>query len=161
MIDKILVSACLLGDRVRYDGADNAVSSAWLRRWQDEGRLVTVCPEVSGGLPIPRPPAEIQQASGAEVLDGQALILDIQGRDVSQEFILGAETALALALKYGCRYALLAARSPSCGSSQIYDGTFSGVLKPGDGTASALLKRNGIQVFNQDQIEELAAQLAN
>ncbi|EAR09562.1 DUF523 domain-containing protein [Reinekea blandensis] len=159
MTAKILVSACLLGDRVRYDGADNSVSNDWLQRWKEEGRLVPVCPEVSGGLPIPRPPSEIQGGNGEDVLSQQASIVDIHGRDVTREFLVGAEQALATAQKYGCRFALLAARSPSCGNEQIYDGTFSGALIPGAGATAALLKQNGIQVFNQAQIVALAEQL--
>lgn len=159
-MDKILVSACLLGDRVRYDAADNSLHSGRLQQWQEEGRLIPICPEVSGGLPVPRPPAEIQSGSGDDVMSGHARILNINGQDVSHAFVLGAERALAVAQAHDCRYAILAARSPSCGIDEIYDGTFSGQLVSGDGTTAALLKANDIRVFTQKQIEELADLLA-
>lgn len=158
-MQRILISACLLGERVRYDGHDNHVANRWLQRWQAENRLVTVCPEVSGGLPVPRPPAEIQRGDGEDVLARESAIIDIHGVDVTDAFVTGAHNALATAQKYDCRFALLAARSPSCGNQQVYDGTFSGRLVAGSGVTATLLSRHGIRVFNQDQIEELAQAL--
>lgn len=158
-MDKILVSACLLGERVRYDGGGNRAKHNFITTWLDEGRFVPVCPEVIGGLPTPRPPAEIQSGTGADVLEGNAIIKTVSGEDVTDAFVIGAEKALRIAQSYQCRYALLAARSPSCGNELIYDGRFAGQLVSGAGTTATLLKKRGILVFNENQIEELAQHL--
>lgn len=159
MPDKILISACLLGERVRYDGGDNRVIHQQLQRWQQENRLVPICPEVTGGLPIPRPPAEISQGDGHSVLQGEARVISIHGDDVTDSFLAGAKAALALAQKHQCRFALLAARSPSCGNNQIYDGHFNGQLVDGAGTTAAMLQQAGIEVFNPEQIDALIERL--
>lgn len=159
MMDRIVVSACLLGDRVRYDGEDNSIVHRLLDQWRSEGRLVSVCPEVSGGLTVPRPPAEIQQGDGRAVLQGEAKIATSGGTDVTEAFLKGAYYALELAQQAKCRFALLAARSPSCGNHQVYDGTFSGQLIDGSGVTAALLQANGVRVFNPTEIEVLARQL--
>lgn len=159
MKTKILVSACLLGERVRYDGADNSAHHDVLTQWQNEGRIVAVCPEVMGGLPVPRPPAELQFVDGAQALDGQGSLLTVDGADVTDAFIQGAQRALEIAQRHNCHYALLAARSPSCGNREIYDGSFSGRLVPGQGVTASLLTSHGIQVFNQHEIDALVAQL--
>lgn len=142
---KILVSACLLGERVRYDGGGMLCADSRFLRWLEEGRLVPVCPEVAGGLPIPRPPAELQGSRAVTK----------EGSDATSFFRLGAEAALALALKHNVQAALLKQSSPSCGSRLIYDGTFSGRKIPGEGIATALLRRHGIPVFGEDQLDEL------
>ena len=150
MADRLLVSACLLGSPVRYDGRDKKLASELFERWAAEGRLVAVCPELAGGLPVPRAPAEIQS-------DGR--VVDVTGTDVSAEFREGAQRALALAQAEGCRFALLTDGSPSCGSSFIYDGSFTGTRVSGMGVTAALLEANGIRVFAPDGIAELAALL--
>lgn len=158
---KILVSACLAGHPVRYDGAAKTAHDAWFARWRDEGRLVLVCPEVAAGLPTPRPPAEIQlRRSGADVLNHAASILENTGADVTALFIAGAEHALRRAQAENCRYALLADGSPSCGSTFIHDGEFSGATHAGAGVTATLLRQHGIRVFAQSQIAELAAVIA-
>nr|WKF59192.1 hypothetical protein HUO10_003701 [Paraburkholderia busanensis] len=158
---KILVSACLAGYPVRYNGAAKPTRDAWLARWRAEGRLVTVCPEVAAGFPTPRPPAEIQlHRGGADVLAGRATILDNTGADVTALFIAGARHALERALAENCRYALLADGSPSCGSTFIHDGSFSGRTHPAAGVSVALLQQHGIRVFADSQIDELAAEIA-
>lgn len=158
-VDKILISACLLGERVRYDAGDNQFLHGLLTRWQAEGRLVPVCPEVKGGLPVPRPPAEIQSGDGSAVLNGDARVMTRAGADVTGAFIAGAHRALEQAQQHRCRFALLAARSPSCGSTQIHDGSFTGKLIDGQGTTAALLTRHNVQVFDPAQIEILAERL--
>ena len=150
MPDKLLVSACLLGSPVRYDGRDKRLASGLLERWAAEGRLVAICPELAGGLPVPRAPAEIQP-------DGR--IADISGADVTAAFQEGARQALALAQAEGCRFALLTDDSPSCGSAFVYDGSFSGTRASGMGVTAARLERHGIRVFPPDRIAELAALL--
>ncbi|NYH14842.1 DUF523 domain-containing protein [Paraburkholderia bryophila] len=158
---KILVSACLVGHPVRYNGQAKLTRDAWLSRWRDEGRLVTVCPEVAAGFPTPRPPAEIQlRRTGVDVLASNATIEDNTGANVTALFIAGARHALDRAKAENCRYALLADGSPSCGSTFIYDGAFSGETHPAVGVTVALLREHGIRVFSESQIDELAAEIA-
>lgn len=154
-VEKILVSACLMGQRVRYDGGAHGPFDQ-LGLWQAEGRLVVVCPEVAGGLPTPRPPAEIPGGQGVQVLEGHAQVLTEAGEDVSAAFLAGAQLALALVQRQGIRLAVLKSRSPSCGNRETYDGSFSGRKVAGEGVTAALLRRAGVQVFNE---HELAAAL--
>jgi len=155
---KVMVSACLLGEPVRYDGASVPVRHPVLARWLQEGRVVPCCPEVAGGLPVPRPPAEIEGgAGGGAVLAGRARILDREGRDVTAPFRAGAEAALALARAEGVVLAVLKEGSPSCGSALIHDGAFGGHRVPGEGLTAALLRGAGIPVFNEDQWEDAGA----
>jgi len=161
---KILISACLNGEPVRYDGNSNTARTEAIRQrlqqWQQQGWLVAICPEISGGLPVPRPPAEIIAASGEDVLNGRAVIQTQSGDNVSAAFIDGAQAALALAQKHGVKAALLAARSPSCGTDSIYDGSFSGALKPGRGVTAALLEQYGIRCFTPENFAALEAFIA-
>ncbi len=157
---QILISACLLGQPVRYDGKGKPLFHPAIDRWREEGRLVTICPEMAGGMPVPRPPAEIENgASGLDVLEGRARVLDVTGGDVTAEFIAGAEKALALAQTHGCTYALLIDGSPSCGSVAIYDGSFSGVKHAGNGVTAALLQREGIAVYAPSRIKDLVLEI--
>ncbi|WP_166358270.1 DUF523 domain-containing protein [Pseudomonas akapageensis] len=156
-MQKILVSACLLGHPVRYDGKGGGPFDQ-LALWQQEGRLVVVCPEVAGGLPTPRPPAEIPGGQGGDVLDGQVQVLTVGGEDVSAAFLAGAELALQLVRKHGIGIAILKSGSPSCGNRLTYDGTFSGTKVSGEGVTTALLRREGLQVFSE--LELPAAALA-
>ncbi len=159
-MERILVSACLLGKPVRYDGGDKAVASEILAAWQAQGRVIGLCPEVEAGLPVLRPPAEIERGGSAySVLVGRAKVIEDNGRDISDAFVAGARNALVTAQRHGCRYALLTDGSPSCGSSFIYDGSFTGVRRDGIGVVTALLRKNGIEVFSQDQIGDLAMRL--
>lgn len=157
-MEKILVSACLLGQRVRYDGGSHGPFDL-LRQWQAEGRLVALCPEVSGGLPTPRPPAEIPGGQGAAVLDRRVAVVTVGGADVSAAFLAGAQAALRTVSEQGLRLAVLKARSPSCGNQQNYDGSFSGTLVDGEGVTAAALRRAGVQVFNEQQLDAAAEAL--
>ena len=130
-MQKILVSRCLLGHRVRYDGGSHGPFDL-LERWQAQGRVVALCPEVAGGLPTPRAPAEIPGGRGALVLEGQAPVVTVDGADVTGAFVRGAEQAMALVDRHGIRLAILKARSPSCGNRENYDGSFSGLRVPGN-----------------------------
>ncbi|AUC09000.1 MULTISPECIES: DUF523 domain-containing protein [Agrobacterium] len=153
---KILISACLLGQPVRYDGRGKPFFHPAIDRWRSEGRLVAICPEMAGGMPVPRPPAEIEdRASGFDVLEGRARVLEVTGGDVTAQFIAGAERALAFARANACTYALLIDGSPSCGSVAIYDGSFSGVKHAGNGVTAALLEKAGIAVFSPADIDRL------
>ena len=158
-MQKILVSRCLLGHRVRYDGGASGPFDP-LEQWVAEGRVVALCPEVAGGLPTPRPAAEISGGQGAEVLDGSVRVLTVEGEDVSAEFLSGARQTLALVEQHGIRIAVLKANSPSCGNLLTYDGTFSGVKVGGEGVTAALLRRNGVKVFSELELPEAAAALA-
>jgi uncharacterized protein YbbK (DUF523 family) len=159
-MEKVLVSSCLLGDPVRYNGADKRCDHEILRRWLREGRVVPVCPEVAGGLPVPRPPAEIAAgAGGLKVLSGAAAVVDVHGRDVSAHFVHGAQHALELARVHGIRIAVLKEGSPSCGTGYTYDGTFTGTRVSSPGVAAALLQQAGVAVFGEAQLAEAAALL--
>jgi len=148
----VLVSACLLGEPVRYNAIHQRCDNEVLAHWLAQGRVVAVCPEVSGGLPMPRPAAEITAgAGGAKVLLGQARVMDRQGQDVSAAFISGAQHVLVQAQSQNIRVAVLKQGSPSCGSGYIYDGTFSGVRVTEQGVLAALLAGSGISVFSEDQ----------
>lgn len=157
-MEKILVSRCLLGHRVRYDGGASGPFDQ-LQQWLDEGRVVPLCPEVAGGLPTPRAAAEIPGGQGGHVLDGLAAVITTEGEDVSAQFLSGANQALELVRAHGIQIAVLKANSPSCGNLLTYDGTFSGVKVSGEGVTSALLKRHGVKVFNELELSEAAAVL--
>ncbi len=157
--DKILVSACLVGHRVRYDAEASTPTGDRLQRWQKEGRLVVVCPEVAGGLSVPRPAAEICGGDGGDVLDGRARLQTQQGRDVTDAFVAGARHTLEVAQRHGVRFAVLKSKSPSCGSSTIYDGSFSGTRRDGMGVTAALLRRHDIEVFAEDELDRLVKRI--
>ena len=137
----LAVSACLLGDACRYDGA--AKPCARVAALAVRHELVPVCPERAGGLPVPRPPAEIVERD-------PVCVADAAGSDVTAAFCAGARRSLEEALAAGCAGAVLQARSPSCGSGAVYDGTFAGALVPGWGVAAALFREAGLPVVDED-----------
>jgi uncharacterized protein YbbK (DUF523 family) len=141
---KVIISACLLGVRCRYDGGHSRNETAMNQK--ETYQLIPVCPEESGGLSTPRPPAEIVGGDGDAVLDGKAKVMTADGTDVTEAYLRGAHHALEMAQSHGATHVILKARSPSCGCDTIYDGTFSGTLTSGDGVTTALLKRHGITV---------------
>ena len=159
MTQKLLISRCLLGHRVRYDGGASG-PYAQLAQWQAEGRVIALCPEVAGGLPTPRAPAEIPGGQGVQVLDGTAPVMTVEGEDVTAAFVSGARQALALVQQHGIGIAILKANSPSCGNVLTYDGSFSATKVEGQGVTAALLTRAGVQVFSELQLEEAAEALA-
>ena len=140
---RILISACLLGCRCRYDGASRP--QPWIAALAERHTLVPVCPEQLGGLPTPRPPAERR---------GDRVVTRAGG-DVTAQYRRGAEEALRLCRLLGCDAALLKERSPSCGSGAIYDGTFTGTVTAGDGVTAELLRKNGIPVYGETQADQL------
>lgn len=144
---KILISACLLAQRVRYDAKIIPVTDSLIQQWLVQGIVLPVCPEVCGGLPTPRAVAEIQNAN---------LITTQTGSDVTQAFKAGAQTTLDLALQHNIKIAILTEKSPSCGSSLVYDGQFNRKLISGEGLTTKRLHENGIQVFNQFQLQQAA-----
>ena len=140
----ILISACLCGIHCRYDGS--ARPDAELVELLQSGQAVPVCPEQLGGLATPRPSAEIIGGDGAAARAGTASVMSTAGDDVTTAFIKGAAETLHMARICRAERAILKANSPSCGCGAIYDGTFSGALKAGDGVTAALLKQHGIPV---------------
>jgi len=158
-MNKILISACLLGDPVRYDGKSKSLDNRLLDLLLQEDRVVRFCPEVAGGLPVPREAAEIENSDGSAVIERRARVITRAGADVTNHFVAGARKALALCQQHNIRVALLTESSPSCGSSQIYDGSFSRKAKPGGGVTTALLQQNGVTVFSQHQLEAAIRQL--
>ncbi len=142
---------------MRYDSEIFSTISPVLAEWRRLGWIIPVCPEVAGGLPVPRPPAEIQGGDGKDVVDGTGQMIDINGKDVTHAFLTGAREALRLAEENGVEFAILKARSPSCGSKMTYDGSFSGKLKTGQGVTAALIESIGIQVFDEDEIDQAAS----
>ena len=135
---RILVSACLLGLCCRYDGQSK--QNERVLHLMEKHELIPVCPEQLGGLPTPRPPAEIR--------DGR--VINTLGQDVTAQYEKGAAEALRLYDLLHCDCALLKARSPSCGAEQVYDGAFTGTLIPGQGIAARLLSQRQITVLSEE-----------
>lgn len=149
----ILVSSCLAGLKVRYNGSHcihNDVNSLVEQR-----KAITVCPELLGGFSTPREPAEIVGGEGGDVLDGKAKVIQKSGRDVTDLFIKGANATLMQAQEVNATAVVLKEFSPSCGSSMIYNGNFSGEKRVGSGVTAALLIRNGIRVISEQELADL------
>lgn len=146
----LVISACLLGVACNHEGrgSPRTVVDELARHY----RLVPVCPEVLGGLPTPRAAAELIGGDGDDVLAGAAgaQVVNIEGEDVTAAYRRGAEAAVTVALAIGARRAVLKARSPSCGSSAVYDGTFSRRLVPGRGVTAAALAAAGLEVGSEE-----------
>ena len=145
MKEKLLISACLLGFCCKYDDGTNSLPADTIAALREQYELIPVCPETAGGLPIPRAPSERR---GGRVLSRE-------GNDVTDEYEKGALLALALAERFGCRRALLKERSPSCGAGEIYDGSFSHTRVPGDGVAAEALRRAGLTLFGESELDKL------
>lgn len=158
--EKILLSACLSGHLVRYNGTDKSCSSDLLQRWREEGRLVTHCPELAAGLPTPRLSAEMVSGQGIDVLNGRAKMRESDGRDVTQPYVLAAWLALQTAQQHGCRFAIMTDGSPTCGSQTVYSGAFNAEKVSGEGVAVALLRQHGVEVFSEHQLDALNLRLA-
>lgn len=138
--EKIIVSACLLGNKVRYDGKDSFKEE--IAMLSEKYELIPVCPEVLGGLMIPRDPAEINGS----------LVLTNKGKDVTMNFREGAQTVLDLCKENHISKAIMKSKSPSCGKGKIYDGSFSHHLIDGNGIAVELLLKNNIKVYNENEL---------
>ena len=141
----ILISGCLLGLSCRYDGKSKGLDEALIEKLKSKHTLIPACPEQLGGLPTPRNPSE---------RIGDRVMMD-SGEDVTEQYRRGAEQALKLAKLFGCEAAILKERSPSCGRGSIYDGSFSGTLREGDGVTAELFKAHGIPVYGESRVEEL------
>ena len=140
---KILISSCLLGFNTKYNGKNNLNKD--LENLKDKHEIIIFCPEQAGGLTTPRLPSEIQK-------DGRVLLKD--STDVTKNFIKGAEETVRLVEMMDIKYAILKAKSPSCGCGKIYDGTFSGNLIDGDGFTVRELKKLGVKIFNENNFQE-------
>lgn len=158
----ILVSACLIGFPCRYNAViqkDVLEDVLFPGTWASIA--IPVCPEVLGGLSVPRPPSEISMGAGGDVLAGRAKVRNARGDDVTSEYVAGAWRGLLVGLQAGCRVAILKDRSPSCGAAGfIYDGTFTRTRKAGDGVFAALLRHQGFRVYSENQAEEAMAFLS-
>ena len=141
----LLVSACLLGINCKYSGENNLNTKIT----QQGSNIVPFCPEQLGGLSTPRPPAEIIGGDGKDVLQGHAKVITNTGKDVTKNFVAGAQMSLKLAQLTKAKTAVLKANSPSCGVNCIYDGTFSHSKRCGDGVTAALLRQHGIKVITE------------
>lgn len=143
MKEKILVSACLLGTPCRYDGSTKGIEA--VKQLKEKYEVVAFCPEVLGGLKIPR--------AACECKNGR--VVNKLGLDVTAEFTLGAEKAAELALRFGCQQAVLKANSPSCGCGIIYDGSFQGVKISGNGVTAKKLLELGLNIVNENTLAQL------
>ena len=144
-MENLLISACLMGYECKYCGGSNRLAERELEALRAKCRLIPVCPESAGGLSTPRDPSERR---GERVVSSK-------GVDVTSQYNKGADTAMYLARRYGCKAALMKAKSPSCGSGEIYDGTFTGTIVPGYGVAAERLEAAGIRVLSEDEIGKL------
>jgi len=144
-MEKTLISACLLGECVKYNGSHNKTEHPRIQQLQKDNRLVPICPEVMGGLGTPRPPAEINPDNGC--------VITKDGSDVTTAFLKGAEATLQVAADHDVKLAILKQNSPSCGSRQIYDGTFQGQRVAGQGLTAKVLRQHGIQVIGEDELD--------
>lgn len=149
----ILVSACLLGIKCRYNGTTSSNSA--LLDLAAGGHVIPVCPEQLGGCSTPRCQSEIRDGNGAGVLAGECHVVSITGEDMTDRFIKGAQETLKLAKACGVKKAILKARSPSCGFGRIYDGTFTGKLIDGNGVTAELLHQNGIEITTEETFIEM------
>ena len=155
MKKKVLISACLLGKNCRYNGEHSKLTELE----EIDVEWIPVCPEESGGLGTPRPSAEMQ-GSAEDILNGKGKVLTNKGKNVTQEFIRGADKSLKLGLGAEVKIAVLKSKSPSCGIGKIYDGSFTKTLKTGDGIFAHLCHENDIECISSDNINQIKKTLA-
>lgn len=148
----IMVSACLAGKPVRYNGSP--ATDTIVEQLIAQKKAISVCPELLGGFMTPREPAEILGGNGYDVLDGNAKVVELSGRDVTDMYIEGAAHALAIAKEQNVELVVLKENSPSCGSSATYDGTFQGQKQAGTGVTTAMFRRAGIRVISEAELEQ-------
>ena len=154
----VLVSACLLGQCVRYDGQTKPVDLSELLALNPN--IIPVCPECAGGLPVPRDPCEIEEGKTAkDVWQGAARVVSIGHKDCTSQYVSGAQRCLALAKNCNAKLALLKEKSPACGSSLIHSGSFDGSLRPGRGVFAQLLVDNKFTVFSENELNLLIEEI--
>ncbi len=143
---KILISACLLGQNVKYDGKNNSIlENSFIKKLLNLNMLIPICPEVEGGLSVPRIPVEIKNKNA----------IDKEGNDRTKNFFLGAKRTCELALQNDAKIAILKAKSPSCGKGKIYDGTFTKKLIDANGIVVMALEKIGVEVYTEDDLIRL------
>ena len=152
---RILVSACLLGINCKYNGGNNKNEN--VLNLIEKYILIPVCPEQLGGLSTPREPAEIVGGNGSDVLSREAKVVTNSGKDITQMFVKGAEETLKIAKMFKAKIAILKDGSPSCGVKHIYDGTFTHRIKSGSGVTASILKKSGIIVISEVEIDKIKA----
>ena len=155
MKKKVLVSACLLGKNCRYNGGHSLLNE--LNTTDVE--WIPVCPEEAGGLGTPRPAAELK-SDAESIISGNGKIINIKGENITDKFIKGAQTSLDTGMQAGVTMAILKSRSPSCGVGEVYDGTFTGRVRKGDGLFAHLCWESGISPKSSDDITEIKKTLA-
>ena len=148
---KIIISACLIGEKCRYNGLDS-MSEAVTNKFETDS-LIQICPEQMGGLPTPRPAAEIIGGDGEAVLNGRARVVTVDGEDQTEAFLAGAYRALEIVQAHRATHAILKSKSPSCGCDKIYDGSFTGTLTDNDGVTAALFRQHGIKIITEEDLE--------
>lgn len=141
---RFLISACLAGYNCTYKGKNKLKAS--IKKLVDSGAAIPVCPEVMGGLPVPRENSEIVGGGGVDVLRKKARVISISGKDLTSHYLLGADLILRLAAQHKIKEAILKSKSPACGSGRSYDGSFRRRLTAGDGVLTALLRKHRIKV---------------
>ena len=158
---RLLMSACLIGQCCRWDArTPRSCVTPLLHKMLTLGEVAVICPECAGGLDVPRPASEIASGSTAQsVLAGSGKVVNSQGTDVTEQYVRGARLALEKAQKFGIKVAILKAKSPSCSNKSVYDGSFTGKLVDGMGVTAQLLTDNGIEVFDETQIDAALAYL--
>ncbi|HIU37924.1 MAG TPA: DUF523 domain-containing protein [Candidatus Aphodousia faecigallinarum] len=156
----ILVSACLYGQNVRYDGKSKPIDLSNLET--QNVTFVPICPECMGGLSIPRTPCEIEpEKTAKDVWSGKAKVVDITGQNKTAAYMKGSRRCLELATRHRADAVLLKDKSPACGSSFVYSGDFSSTLKEGRGVTAELLHENGFRIFSENDIPLLVNYLQN
>jgi uncharacterized protein YbbK (DUF523 family) len=148
----ILVSGCLVGQKCSYNMVFEDIPR--LKDMIESGEAIPICPAQLGGLPTPRPPSEIVGGDGLKVINGKAKVKNSEGKDVTEKFLKGASDVLVIAKDNNVTKAILRSRSPLCGCGLIYDGTFAGKTRSGDGVAAALLKKHGITVITEEEFSD-------
>lgn len=143
---KLLISSCLCGENVKYNGGNNLIDR--LEELQEKFEFVQVCPEVLGGLDTPRVPSEIQSFEPLKIVNKDGL-------ETTKNFINGAKQTLDIVINNQIKYALMKSNSPSCGNKKVYDGNFDGTLIDNSGVTVTLLLKNSVEVFNEKEIDEL------
>lgn len=148
----IVVSSCLAGLKVRYNGSDSLDKR--IHKLIEEKKVITICPELLGGFSTPREPAEIVGGDGDDVLNGRARVVEKSGRDVTSLYVKGAQVTLEKVMELGVTTIILKEYSPSCGSSLIYNGDFKGNQVEGVGVTTALLRRHGLNVISENNLTD-------
>lgn len=155
----IVISGCLCGIKCKYNGEDNGNKN--IIEMARKYGFIPICPEQLGGLSTPREPSEIVVGNAKDVLRGNGKILNIKGQDVTEQFVKGAMESLKIANMFGAKVAILKSKSPSCGYGEVYDGSFKGVLKEGNGVTAELFLQNGIEIYTENDIGRIERILFN